>query len=314
MDRRIVGTIATAASLACLFAVNLQITLIRGQYQSAEIGRNAIVEQYVPDTATDVPSMSAATIAASKSSDSADPTPSTASGTGRLPAGFTVKVPVLMYHYVRPITPKLSISQAIMSVTPENFRKQMTELVDSGYHAITPDDLYFAMASGTKLPDKPVLITFDDGYRGQYEYAYPILAQLGLKATFFVITDYTHGKDGYLTREMLQEMDRSGLMTLASHTRHHAGLTDYKLPTQLDEIVGSKDELQKILGHDVTSFAYPYGKFNPAIVKLVRDAGYRLAFSTRLGSVHALSAEYDVSRIRVKDGTDVGKLLGNYSR
>ncbi len=211
-----------------------------------------------------------------------------------------VKVPVLMYHYVRPVTPTMDAASRWLSVSPEHFKAQMDEIMRLGYHTITPDDLADAVNGTRKLPTKPVLLTFDDGYRDQYTDAFPILKEDHLKATFFIVSAY-HVNPTNLTNDMIREVDASGFITIAAHTKHHVGLVDLKPDKRKDEIFGSKKELEDVLGHPVTAFAYPYGNFNDEVKALVRDAGFRISFSTLLGSIHTSSSILEVRRIRVLD-------------
>ncbi|MEK7116231.1 MAG: polysaccharide deacetylase family protein, partial [Patescibacteria group bacterium] len=126
----------------------------------------------------------------------------------------SVIVPVLMYHYIRPILPGMTTSSRWLSVSPEHFHAQMEELVRFGYHTITPDDLADAVAGTRTLPARPVVLTFDDGYRDQYDAAFPVLQTLGLTATFFLISDYDTNPL-YMTKEMIGTLDRSGFATIA---------------------------------------------------------------------------------------------------
>ncbi len=229
------------------------------------------------------------------------------------PGELSVTVPTLMYHYVRPITPEMTTSSRWLSVSPEHFRAQMEELVRLGYHTITPDDLADAVTGQKILPTKPVLITFDDGYRDQYTKAFPILKTHGLRATFFIISDY-HLNPLYLTNDQIRELDQSGLITIAAHTRHHVGLADRQSDKQKDEIGGSKQDLEQVVGHPITAFAYPYGNFNAAVKRLVAEAGFRTGFSTILGSIHTSSSLFEARRIRVLDDEYLEPILKKFSR
>ncbi len=230
-----------------------------------------------------------------------------------LPGERSVTVPTLMYHYIRPITPGMTTSSRLLSVSPEHFRAQMEELVRLGYHAITPDELADAVEGLKTLPTKPVLITMDDGYRDQYTEAFPILKANNLHATFFVVSDYAL-YPLYLSHDLIRELDASGLITIAAHTRHHSGLADLKLEKQTDEIFGSKKALEQVVGHPITAFAYPYGNFNDDVKRLVREAGFRVAFSTLLGSVHTTSTLFEARRIRVLDDEYLEPILKRFSR
>lgn len=227
----------------------------------------------------------------------------------------SITVPVLMYHYIRPITPTMSHASVWLSVSPEHFRAQMKEIVDFGYHPVTPDELYDAISTGAALPAHPVLMTFDDGYRDQYTEAFPVLKKLNLKATFFIVSGYmATSVTPYMTREMVRELDTSGLATIAAHTKHHVGLVDTKPAQRHDEIFGSKKELEALVRHPVTAFAYPYGNFNGAVRAQVGEAGYHTAFSTLLGSVHTSSSRLELRRIRVLDDEKLEPILRKFSR
>jgi len=228
------------------------------------------------------------------------------------PGERSVRVPVLMYHYIRPLDDERSKTGNILSVTPEHFASQMQEIVDLGYHPISPQDLYDTLMSSSALPAKPVIITFDDGYLDQYTDAWPVLQRLNFKATFFIITGYTKGE--YLDHDKLLELDRSGLATVAAHTRHHAALGRSSDQARQDEILGSKQDLEALLGHPVTIMAYPYGSYDEEVKKLVAKNGFQMAFATTLGSLHAPSSLLELRRVRVLDGEKLGPILERFSQ
>ena len=143
-----------------------------------------------------------------------------------------VKVLVLNYHMVNSMYISLSIE-------PEDFDWQMKYLVEHGYHTISPDDLYDFLAGQGTLPDRPVLITFDDGYVDNYTNAYPILKKYNLKATIFVVTGFLSKRKGYLTWDQLREMEQNGI-AIESHTVTHAPLPDLPDERIREELVESK--------------------------------------------------------------------------
>ena len=116
-----------------------------------------------------------------------------------------MKVLVLNYH-------KIENMNHSLSVPPWDFETQMKYLSDHGYTSISPDELYAALAGDGKLPDNPVLITFDDGYRDNYDNVFPILKKHKLKATIFVITSFLGKKEQYLTWEQAREMEKHGIL------------------------------------------------------------------------------------------------------
>ena len=225
-----------------------------------------------------------------------------------------VRVPILMYHHIRPLHAQLNSKERYYSVTPEAFEAQMIGLVRAGYTTITPDELFQAMQYGTStLPSKPVLITFDDGFKDQYKYAFPVMKRLGIKSTFFIVTQSHKQQGGALSLDMIKELDASGLVTIGSHTRNHAFLTSISKQKRLEEIHQSKQDLEQLLNHPVTSFAYPYGAISPLIMNDVREAGYDLGFWIQAGSLHASSGRYQLRRIRVLNREDVVPLLDGFS-
>src|SRR5260221_14182040 len=110
-----------------------------------------------------------------------------------LPGTFVLRrvhVPILMYHYISTPPANSDKYRVDLSVTPDNFRHQMMWLKQKGYTTITPDDLYDALRHGKKLPNLPVLLTFDDGYEDAYTNALPILSEFGFTGTFNIVTGW----------------------------------------------------------------------------------------------------------------------------
>ncbi|HEA47228.1 MAG TPA: polysaccharide deacetylase family protein [bacterium] len=204
-----------------------------------------------------------------------------------------MKIPVLMYHMVSPG------KKEKYRISPEKFASQMEYLSKKGYQTISPDKLLEfvnpapARRSGVKggraLPEKPVLLTFDDGYKDNFTYAYPILKKYNFKATIFLVTQYMGKKNGWgqedeeiLSWEEIGEMKKEGFF-FGSHTHTHPNLLELSRDKVLSEIRDSKRILEGRLKELIGFFAYPYGKFNSQIEKMVKEAGYLGAFSTLPG-------------------------------
>ena len=197
------------------------------------------------------------------------------------PAGATI----LVYHTVEPKTDKKEgIMQKHYHIFPENFRAQMRYLKDNGY-AVIPMKVYLDhLNKGTEIPKKSVVLTFDDGWKNQYEFAVPILKEFGYTATFYIITGSTDGKT-YMSWENIKELDKAG-MDIESHTVTHANLTKVDEVKAREELENSKKTLEEKLGHSISMLAYPYYGNNAAVQKLVADAGYTSARAgwTKLGN------------------------------
>lgn len=198
-------------------------------------------------------------------------------------------VPILLYHN-----------------TPPDFENQLKYLQDHGYKTVTLDQVAGALLGKSKLPAKPVVITFDDGYENQ-TLAFKLLEKYKMKATFFIIINRADsGCDTlnancdpeYLSWSQIEQFDNSGLITIGDHTVSHPKLTSLSLALQQSEILGAKHQLEQRLNHKVTDFAYPYGNFDEISVDLVRADGFTAAVSTIPGMIQSKSYIYSLHRIR----------------
>jgi peptidoglycan/xylan/chitin deacetylase (PgdA/CDA1 family) len=225
--------------------------------------------------------------------------PPTPSATVRqaTPRGTTV-IPILMYHYVRVVgDPKDTIGIGL-SVPPERFAAQMQYLADHGYTTLTMSDVYAILAGQQPLPAKPIALTFDDGYRDFYTAAWPVLKQHHFKATSYIITNFI-GWDAYMTWAMLQELDKTGQVEFGAHTLSHLDLSAASAEKSWAEIVGSKSILDQGLGHPISAFCYPSGKYNANVVAQVKKAGYLTATTVEYGVKQNIQNTYTMPRVRV---------------
>lgn len=203
-------------------------------------------------------------------------------------------VPVLNYHQVNdekfsPLTFKVA-----------HFKEQMDYLQKNGYHTITMDQLNGYLTHNGPLPDKPVLITFDDGYRDNYENAYPILKEKGFKATIFMIADAI-GEPQYLTAAQLKELDANGI-AIESHTYSHKAMTSLSDSQANEELRKSKEILSQLLHKDVKYLAYPQGKVDDRVAELAKENGYNLAFTVGPGNTKRGEKLQRLSRMPIFEG------------
>ena len=188
-----------------------------------------------------------------------------------LPSGKSV--PVLMYHsisYQKDNPVRLPI---------EKFEEQLKYLKDNGYYTITLTDLYNYFMTNTPIPEKSVVLTFDDGYEDNYTTMLPALRKYNFKATIFVITGVIDKSANYLTSKQLVEMEKYGV-DIESHTVSHENLKDIPKDKQLETLKKSKKDLEKILNKQVNYFAYPFGGYSKTSIEAVREAGYKMAITT----------------------------------
>jgi len=211
-------------------------------------------------------------------------------------------VPIMMYHSVN-----YEKNHEVNTIHPVNFAHHMEFLTRNHYNIIGLDELVEAIDHNKPLARKSVVITFDDGYRDNYTYAFKILKQYGFPATIFVVIDEI-GKEGYLTWKQIREMKKNGI-TIGSHTRTHAYLPDISKEDQVEQIEGSKRILEKRLGRRVNFFAYPAGGFSEQIKGMVRESGYRAACTTNRGYSRLNKDLYELKRFRFGDEDNLDMIL-----
>lgn len=191
-----------------------------------------------------------------------------------------IRVPILVYHSVRPHVAGESSYQETYDITPELFRRHLEYLKENGYSFISFTELADYFDTGASLPEKPVILSFDDGWKNQYEYAFPLLKEFHDTATFFIFTNAAN-RGNHLTWDELREMRDAGI-SIEAHTKTHPYLQKITDPQELTrEIAGSKKILEEELGIPVTSFAYPFGKYDDAVIAEVKNSGFRTARSLR---------------------------------
>jgi peptidoglycan/xylan/chitin deacetylase (PgdA/CDA1 family) len=226
----------------------------------------------------------------------------------RLPARLpdrAITVPILMYHRINIAPPSAPSGTRHLTVDPADFARQMHWLKRHGYHTVSQRELFDALMCGRPLAARPIMITFDDGYRDVFFKASPVLARLGMRATAYVITDrISNGDPSFLTWTLLHALERRGI-EIGSHTVSHVDLT--RLPDRrvLDELVRSRHALERELRHRVPWLAYPLGAFDARVEQLARDSGYLLAVTTRAGTLQSARQPLSLHRLRVLDTTGV---------
>jgi peptidoglycan/xylan/chitin deacetylase (PgdA/CDA1 family) len=218
----------------------------------------------------------------------------------------TVHIPIIMYHYVEHVKDKKDILRQKLNTNPETLDLELKTMQDAGYTFLTMSEVNEAINNKKPLPKKPVVLTFDDGYKDFYTDALPILQKHQVKATAYIITGFI-GKPNYMSLPQLTEVKKSGLIEIGAHTVHHIDLKHATLKQAEDEIKGSKVALEKLFGEPVTTFAYPSGRFNEQAIQVVKEAGFTTAVSTMPGTQAAAINELVLFRLRA--GGRTGKQL-----
>ncbi len=199
------------------------------------------------------------------------------------PLPAAVKVPIFIYHSVRPHIAGESSKQDAYDITPELLEQELVYLRDNGYTTITPDTLAADIKAGTTSPiAKPVMLTFDDGWENQYTYAFPLLKKYNVTATFYVYTNPISKQKHFFTWDEIKEMSDAG-MTIADHTLSHPYLKKLPLDEFRREVTESKAILEQHLGKPVTHFASPFGYTDADFIQILGQAGYTTARTTYKG-------------------------------
>ncbi|WP_162921742.1 polysaccharide deacetylase family protein [Listeria costaricensis] len=213
----------------------------------------------------------------------------------------TLAIPVLMYH---------SINENVKNnliISPNEFEEQMKWLKDNGYHPLYLRELGDMLETGKNVPDKPVVITFDDGYQDNYTNAYPILKKYALPANIFVITSKI-GADNHFDEQAMKEMSANGI-EMESHTVNHPELNQLPYEAQLRELTDSKKRIEAITGQEVNSICYPVGRYNEDTEKAAQEAGYRMGFAIENSTANKNQGMYRLKRLRVSPGTKLETIL-----
>jgi peptidoglycan/xylan/chitin deacetylase (PgdA/CDA1 family) len=232
----------------------------------------------------------------------------------------TPYIPVLMYHAF------IEGRNDNISVDPQRFREQIKALQAAGFEGITVTDYYQFLQGKKELPDKPIMITLDDGYLDNYTHAYPILQELEMKATIFVIVRSRDEKLGFADHfdwDQAREMISSGLIDIQSHSydshRYERSLNgeqplylarllkaDGTFETEEEyaervyqDLKRAKEKIERELAIQVVSIAYPYGAYNQQVEAMAKDLGHMLTFSVREGLFVIGDYPYGIPRINV---------------
>ncbi|MDQ6770586.1 MAG: polysaccharide deacetylase family protein [Gemmatimonadota bacterium] len=219
-----------------------------------------------------------------------------------------------MYHRVEPILPGTRYPGN--HVLPEAFEEQLAELKRRNYQSITLEQWIAYREKRGRLPHRPIIITFDDGYQSTYHTAWPILRRYGFSATVFLVAglvgktnawDVDERQEPLLNESQIRAM-QSGAITFGSHTQSHRALTRIPVDEAARELADSRRNLESLLDRPVTALCYPFAKQNSTIRRLARGAGYSAAVIGRGGTNRVWTDQYALRRIKVDTSTTITEL------
>lgn len=221
----------------------------------------------------------------------------------RLPQDRAV---ILMYH-------SISDWEHFTSVSPARFKEQMEYLAEHRYPVIALSELVRRLKAREPLRGA-VVITFDDGYRDNLTAAYPILKKYAFPATVFIETGLigeSYDDVPHLTREEMRSM--ADLVEFGAHTDSHPKLRSLSKPEQREEIVASREAVERIMGKPCPLFAYPFGNYGPDTLKIMHEAEFEGAVTVREGTVGAGDNLFELPRVSIDSSTTMVQFKGKLS-
>lgn len=217
-----------------------------------------------------------------------------------------MRVPILMYHQVMPDPPD---GFRKYCVVPRAFDAQMRWLARMRYTTVSLDAVLAAHQGRSRLPNRPVVITFDDGFRDCVESVVPILGKYHLTATFFLVAGLMGRTSEWLRRERGVEFDlvnwnqarqlHADGFQCGAHSLTHPHLTELSENDCRRELSGARSTLEQELGTPVHHVAYPFGAWNARVQVLAAEAGYRSACSVEIGLATESDSPFALRRVPV---------------
>lgn len=232
------------------------------------------------------------------------------------------KIAVLCYHNIGRPEEKANFPQEQeWTIDVENFEEQLKMLEKNNYKTLTLEEFYNWKQGKIKLPYKSVLITFDDGFLSNYEYAFPLLKKYNMNATVFLIGNYmpeTNEKwngnlKEYISKETLEKVKGEyPNIDFASHSYalHEPGILETKSYEEL--LNDEKNFKEQILETDI--YCYPFGAYNDDMIKSLKQSNYKMAFifgptKKEYRKVSIKDNDYLIPRLNVSYGMNPNKLL-----
>jgi len=243
-----------------------------------------------------------------------------------------IELPILMYHHIL----KDSSRWGNYVIGPSELEQDLIYLKENGYETVTAEDVIQFVYQGTPLPEKPVMLTFDDGYYSNFVYAQPLLKQYGMKGVLFIIGQYTDdysqtGEENpnysHVTWEHCREMIKDGTLELQNHTYNmhsftakrqgsgkQKGETLWQYHNALSkDLKKLQDKFRQETGKTPRAFAYPFGIVSPESVEVLKELGFLAAFTSNEG-INQISQGntedlYHLKRILRPSGTSAQNLL-----
>jgi peptidoglycan/xylan/chitin deacetylase (PgdA/CDA1 family) len=210
--------------------------------------------------------------------------------------------PILLYHRIDGEN-----TDSRYRVSVPDFRTQMQWLYEQGYSAITISMLLDVLLYGGELPEKPIVISFDDGHLSVYENAFPIMDELGFPGVFYVVANRIYNAPDFVHVEEIGTLVDAG-WEIGSHGYTHLDVTKNHASANY-EIGQSKADLQAALGVEINTFAYPYGEIDPFTARIVSNSRYQGGMGLGSSITHTWNTIYYLHRIEVHGGFTLDQFI-----
>lgn len=214
-----------------------------------------------------------------------------------------INIPILTYHHIDQVTQTASESLKSLTVTPENFELQVAWLKGQGYESISLNDILLYSKGLSLPPEKPIVLTFNEGHEDVFENAIPILKKYGFTASFGVITQFPgfkYEENSYAPWPTIKKAKMQG-MEIVSQTQDHFDATSSKYDETfiLRNLKESQEDLKKNLGEALPIIIYPFGRYDERFLKLVKEAGFELGVTTNTDTLIDFKKLLEIPRIKI---------------
>jgi peptidoglycan/xylan/chitin deacetylase (PgdA/CDA1 family) len=208
-------------------------------------------------------------------------------------------------------------TEVIFTVTARRFEEQMASMASQGYRSVNPDQVFAFLTDGKTLPERPVMITVDDGWRSDIDLMLPILEKYGFGCTIFVTTGPEawifkkfQGLDRGLTADEVHDLHRRGV-AIGSHTVTHPHLIEMSDEDIRREFFDSKRTLEEWTGAPCRFLSIPGNFYNRRIARIARECGYEAVFTANVGTVSRHTDLFDINRLIVEGAFSLREFQAN---
>jgi peptidoglycan/xylan/chitin deacetylase (PgdA/CDA1 family) len=227
------------------------------------------------------------------------------------PIGDTFILPVLAFHHVGDPPAGMSASQRQWYISVDKFNSILDYLGEHDIRIISTREMLSFLEEGV-MPERAVILTFDDGSATFYDHVLPIIIARNVKVEMYMPTRYNSKM--WLSRDQIVEIYESGLVDFGVHGMYHEYLTRLS-DTELRRVLStSKNDLEKLLGTDIVSLAYPFGLYDDRVIDMMREAGYSVGYTIIATSTQAVSEPHRMGRYLITEMTNITERLFNISR